>query len=313
MKRFWRFVIPLIIIVFVCVFSVSMPKAYGIDDGDFIVELSPIVSITNDVWDSTSTSIMGGNSRINGVFSFTQTFDVSDNNYTFLTLDIFEEDDLIFYVVVEDEFGEYVDSVELSNQLLNTDGSITIKFNYISGSNPANATVTINDKNELENLISEWQSTYVIVENPYPDNIVTSFSISAYFPFINFDMGIARPFDNVSYFDMETYTLHINLYQDLYSQGYVEGYSKGLSDGYQEAIDELESQYGDEGYWYNKGRSDAIKESDGLIKVIPTALGSIWLVVSDFLSFTVLGINVWSILIIIAAFGLIILLIKILT
>lgn len=312
-KCFWCLVIPLITIVFVCVFSVSIPKAYGIDDEDFIVELSPIASITNDVWDTTSTAITGHNSRINGVFSFSQTIDVPDNNYTFLTLDIFEEYDLELHIEVEDEFGNNVDSVDLSTQLLDTNCGISVRFNYVSGSTPLYGSVSVYDKNILKNLIAEWQSTYVILENPYPDNIVESILITAYFPFSAFDIGVYDSFDNVSSFHMYTYRMNINLYQDLYSQGWVDGYNQGFSEGYQEAIGDLESQYGDAGYWYNKGRSDAIKESDGLIKVIPTALGSIWLVVSDFLSFTVLGINVWSILIIIAAFGLIILLIKILT
>ncbi len=61
---------------------------------------------------------------------------------------------------------------------------------------------------------------------------------------------------------------------------------------------------------YNEGRVHVQKENKSLLSVIPTTIGSIWLMISDFLSFEVFGINVWSIIIIFASFSLLVLLIK---
>jgi len=61
---------------------------------------------------------------------------------------------------------------------------------------------------------------------------------------------------------------------------------------------------------YNNGRVDVQKENKSLLSVIPTTIGAVWLMISDFLSFEVFGINVWSIIIIFASFSLLVLLIK---
>lgn len=61
---------------------------------------------------------------------------------------------------------------------------------------------------------------------------------------------------------------------------------------------------------YEKGRVDVQKENKSLLSVIPTTIGSIWLMVSDFLSFEVFGINLWAIIIVFASFSLLVLIIK---
>ena len=61
---------------------------------------------------------------------------------------------------------------------------------------------------------------------------------------------------------------------------------------------------------YNNGRVDVQKENKSLLSVIPTAIGSVWLMISDFLSFEVFGLNLWSIIIVFASFSLLVLIIK---
>ena len=61
---------------------------------------------------------------------------------------------------------------------------------------------------------------------------------------------------------------------------------------------------------YTQGRVDVQKENKSLLSVIPATIGSIWLVISDFLSFEVFGLNLWAILIVFASFSLLVLIIK---
>jgi len=61
---------------------------------------------------------------------------------------------------------------------------------------------------------------------------------------------------------------------------------------------------------YNDGRVHVQRENKSLLSVIPTTIGSIWLMVSDFLSFEVFGINLWAILIVFASFSLLVVIIK---
>ncbi len=61
---------------------------------------------------------------------------------------------------------------------------------------------------------------------------------------------------------------------------------------------------------YNDGRVTVQRENKSLLSVIPTTIGAVWLMISDFLSYEVFGLNLWSIIIIFASFSLLVLLIK---
>lgn len=61
---------------------------------------------------------------------------------------------------------------------------------------------------------------------------------------------------------------------------------------------------------YNEGRVHVQRENKTLLSVIPTTIGSIWLMISDFLSYEVFGLNLWSIIMMFASFSLLILIIK---
>lgn len=61
---------------------------------------------------------------------------------------------------------------------------------------------------------------------------------------------------------------------------------------------------------YNEGRVHVQRENKSLLSVIPTTIGSIWLMISDFLSYEVFGLNLWSIIMMFAGFSLLILIIK---
>ncbi len=61
---------------------------------------------------------------------------------------------------------------------------------------------------------------------------------------------------------------------------------------------------------YNDGRVTVQRENKSLLSVIPTTIGAIWLMISDFLSYEVFGLNLWSIIIMFASFSLLVLIIK---
>lgn len=63
-------------------------------------------------------------------------------------------------------------------------------------------------------------------------------------------------------------------------------------------------------FGYNQGRVHVQRENKSLLSVIPTAIGSVWLMISDFLSYEVFGLNLWAILMMFASFSLLILIIK---
>lgn len=61
---------------------------------------------------------------------------------------------------------------------------------------------------------------------------------------------------------------------------------------------------------YNQGRVEVQRENKSLLSVIPTTIGAVWLMISDFLSYEVFGLNLWSIIIVFASFSLLVLIIK---
>ncbi len=61
---------------------------------------------------------------------------------------------------------------------------------------------------------------------------------------------------------------------------------------------------------YNDGRVTVQRENKSLLSVIPSTIGAIWLMISDFLSYEVFGLNLWSIIIMFASFSLLVLIIK---
>lgn len=65
---------------------------------------------------------------------------------------------------------------------------------------------------------------------------------------------------------------------------------------------------------YKIGYRDGYKEAEGTIdgfsKIVPSVFGSIWLVVTDFLSIEIFGISLWSILLLFASLSLLILFLK---
>lgn len=61
---------------------------------------------------------------------------------------------------------------------------------------------------------------------------------------------------------------------------------------------------------YNEGRVHVQRENRSLLSVIPSTIGSVWLMISDFLSFEVFGLNLWAIIMTFAGFSLLVLIIK---
>lgn len=157
---------------------------------------------------------------------------------------------------------------------------------------------------------------YYHISNIDFDVKVKSIVYGITFELVNYsDPGSSFLFDNVGFNQIEwCFDIYYikNEYIPAYRDGYNDGYDKGKIDGFNDATEGITG----DGTWldgYQAGQAEAIKSMDGLLGVIPITLGSIWLVVSDFLSYTVFGINVWMILILFAGFGIIILLLKILT
>lgn len=239
-----------IFLLFLSVFSISIPVKGN------SLGLSPVFSISNYQWDYSSTSITATSSYLYGPFSFSQIFDVPDNQYSFLTLDIEGSYDLGIEFEVADEFGEYVDTFSIDGEdFLDTNCVFSVVFNYAPGSTRPNTTVYITDKTVLRNLVTTYQSTYVIVENPFPKNIVTSISIYGNFPFDDYPAGAIKgtqPFDSILEYYFWDYNMHINLYQDLYYKGYTDGhnsgYTSGYTVGYNKGLLEGESVGYDQGY-----------------------------------------------------------------
>ena len=228
--RFVSFSLITMFVLFFSVFSVSIPvKGNSLD-------LSPVFSISNSNWNYSSTSITATSSYLYGPFSFFQTIDVPDNQYSFLTLDIEGSYDLGIEFEVADEFGEYVDTFSIDGEdFLDTNCVFSVVFNYAPGSTRPNTTVYITDKTVLRNLVVAYQTTYVIVENPFPKNIVTSISIYGNFPFDDYPAGAIKgtqPFDSILEYYFWDYNMHINLYQDLYYKGYTDGHDSGYTSGY---------------------------------------------------------------------------------
>ncbi len=255
--RFVSFSLISIFLLFLSVFSISITvKGNSLD-------LSPVFSISNYQWDYSSTSITATSSYLYGHFSFSQTIDIPDNQYSFLTLDIEGSYDLGIEFEVADELGEYVDTFSIDGEdFLDTNCVFSVVFNYAPGSTRPNTTVYITDKTVLRNLITTYQSTYVIVENPFPKNILTSLTIHGNFPFDDYPAGAIKgtqPFDSILEYYFWDYTMHINLYQDLYYKGYTDGhnlgYTSGYTVGYNKGLSEGESVGYTNGYnvGYNEG------------------------------------------------------------
>lgn len=119
-----------------------------------------------------------------------------------------------------------------------------------------------------------------------------------------------------------------NGYNTGYDEGYDDGWDTGYEDGYWAAYDfaydegyddgwDDRAEYADEGTFdegyskgYNDGRVAVQRENKSLLSVIPTTIGAVWLMISDFLSFEVFGINLWAIIIVFASFSLLVLIIK---
>ena len=230
--------------------------------------MSPVFSISNSEWDYSSTSIEATSSYLYGPFAFSQIFDVPDNQYSFLTLDIEGSYNLGIEFEVADEFGEYVDTFSIDGEdFLDTNCVFSIVFNYAPGSNRPNTTVYITDKTVLKNLVLAYQSTYVIVENPFPKNIVTSISIYGNFPFDDYPAGAIKgtqPFDSILEYYFWDYNMHINLYQDLYYKGYTDGHNSGYTSGYTVGYNEGLSAGETAGYTngYNVGYSDGVMATE---------------------------------------------------
>lgn len=252
----------LIILLMFLSFVFISPKVFAAE------ELSPVFSIYNYDWDYSSTSITATSSHLYGSISFYQTFDVPDNQYSFLTLDIEESYDFGVDFDVADENGEFADTFYLSGKdFLDTNGVFSIVFRYAPGSSRPNTTVYITDKTVWRNLVIESQSTYVIVENPFPRNILTSISISANFYFDDYPAGSIKgtqPFDSIIDYYFWDYSMNIKFYQDLYHKGYTEGYSEGHTVGYNYGYRVGESGGFSRGYeqGYNKGYNEGILVSE---------------------------------------------------
>ena len=254
-------IIAFLMILFLGFFLIPS-KVFAVED------LPPVYSIYNYEWNYSNTSITATSSHLNGMISFYQSFDVPDMKYSYLTLDIEGSYNLGIEFEVADEFGEYVDTFSIDGEdLLDTNCVFSIVFNYASGSTRPNTTVYITDKTVLKNLVLAYQSTYVIVENPFPKNILTSISIHGNFPFDDYPAGAIKgtqPFDSILDYYFWDYNMHINFYQDLYYKGYTDGHDSGYTSGYTVGYNKGLSAGENVGYTngYNAGYTDGVMAAE---------------------------------------------------
>lgn len=101
-------------------------------------------------------------------------------------------------------------------------------------------------------------------------------------------------------------------YEDGFIDTYNWAYDEGWHDGWNDRGEQADIGSYDDGYskGYNDGRVAVQRENKSLLSVIPTTIGAIWLMISDFLSYEVFGLNLWSIIIMFASFSLLVLIIK---
>jgi len=210
-------------------------------------DLPPVYSIYNYEWNYSNTSITATSSRLNGMISFYQTFDVPDMKYSYLTLDIEGSYNFGIDFDVADENGEFVDTFALSGEdFLDTNCVFSVVFRYTTRS-PNFVIEYIMDKSVLRNLIVKYQSTYVKVDNPYPNDIVSSITISGDFLLEDYPAGSIKgtqPFESIIDYNFWDYAMNIKFYQDTYQIAYTDGYNAGYNTGYSQGItDGYESGY----------------------------------------------------------------------
>ncbi len=113
-------------------------------------------------------------------------------------------------------------------------------------------------------------------------------------------------------------------YDNGFNEGFTDGYGGGLLDGYDNGFNEgfTDGYAGGllDGYdsgWnvgYNEGYSIGVGDSDagvkGLLLVPASILGTLFTTAFNWLNFTVLGINLWSLILIAASFAFVVLILK---